>query len=192
MISRQVNCLIIMVTSIWFLGLSSAANSRVASIQFCPLDPKSSIESELEDLFSEVNRMDAYVRDFEKPKQSSESLFDVAYKAICSELKQNASRLRLLEKAGPKSKPAYDKIKPLIDQILIHLQNFIIDPSAAVKNAPELSKTITAIRAKAKPRKKFSTRVEILKKKIETQVADSFSKNAYTVNAELRKNAGGQ
>lgn len=118
MLSLQYNCLVTLVALISFLGLSSAANSGVASTKFCSLEPKSSIKSELEDLFSEVNRMNAYVRDFAKPNQSPEALFDRAYKAICSELRQNASRLRLLQKAGSKSKPAYDKIKPLIDQIL--------------------------------------------------------------------------
>ncbi|KAH9824298.1 secreted protein [Melampsora americana] len=149
--SRLSSSFFIVVTMIWFLGLSLAADSDVANTNFCPLNPKSSIESELEDLYSEVNRMNAYVRDFAKPEQSPERLFDRAYKAICSELKQNASRLRLRKKAGKKSKPAYDKIKPLIDQILTELQDFIIDPSAAVENAPKLAKTITAIRAKAKP-----------------------------------------
>ncbi|EGG04370.1 uncharacterized protein MELLADRAFT_108515 [Melampsora larici-populina 98AG31] len=154
MISRRFDCFLIVFSLIWFAGLTSAATSFAANVKYCPIKSKKSITDEIKSLTEEVTNMNDYVSKLADSKDRDE-LLDVAYKAICSEYMQNASRLRLFRKAKQKSKTSYEKIKPLIDQIVILLQDFIIDPSKAVEHASDLAKAITKIRGEAKPRKKF-------------------------------------
>ncbi|KAH9824297.1 secreted protein [Melampsora americana] len=152
MISRGLNCFLMVVSLIFSVGLSSAATSNAATVKFCPIRLQKTITEEISALDKEVKNMNVYVTKLAESKERR-VLLDVAYKAICSELMQNASRLKLFHKAGKDSKKTYKEIKGLIDQIVILLQNFIIEPSIVVKNAPKLAKAITEIRAKAKPRK---------------------------------------